>query len=101
MPVATRAITERVLPAIGLPSCPGGNAVNELGLPARVLDGDFAGWLQDAMHARRISTRVLAMRVGVHHTTISRLLHDNRDPQLSTVIALVRVLGTDAPDGRR
>jgi plasmid maintenance system antidote protein VapI len=74
--------------------------VNEVRLPDRVLNGDFAGWLRDSMHARRISTRMLAMRVGVHHTTISRLLHDKRDPQLSTVIALVRVLGNDPTELR-
>ena len=66
-----------------------------LHLPQRIVDGDFGGWLRDAMRTRRLSTRAVAMRTGVDHTTISRLMRNAREPVLSTAIALLRVLGRD------
>ncbi len=64
-------------------------------LPQRILDGDFGGWLSDAMRRRRLSTRAVAMRTGINHTTISRLMRNAREPVLSTAIALLRLLGRD------
>jgi transcriptional regulator with XRE-family HTH domain len=64
-------------------------------IPTRILDGDFSGWLRDAMKARRLSTRALAMRTGLDHTTIYRLAFGGREPSLTTAVALLRVLGTD------
>ena len=64
-----------------------------LSLPSRVTDGDFGGWLQDALAERGISQRVLAMRTGISHSTISRLVAGNRTPSLATAVAILRVLG--------
>lgn len=66
--------------------------VDDLFLPGRITDGDFGGWLREAMAERRISQRALAMRSGINHSTISRLLARGRMPSLSTAIAIVRVL---------
>jgi transcriptional regulator with XRE-family HTH domain len=63
-----------------------------ISIPARVLAGDFAGWLRDAMSARGLSTRGLAARSGVDHSTICRLAQGNREPTLATAVALLRVL---------
>ena len=49
--------------------------------------------MRDAMAERRISQRALAMRSGIDHSTISRLLARGRVPSLSTAIAIVRILG--------
>jgi transcriptional regulator with XRE-family HTH domain len=64
-------------------------------LPQRIVDGDFGGWLRDAMRVRRLSTRAVAMRTGVDHTTISRLMRNAREPVLSTAIRLLHLLGRD------
>jgi transcriptional regulator with XRE-family HTH domain len=56
----------------------------------------FANWLAGRLRERRISQRQLAARSGVNHSTICRLLRGERDPTLSTVCALARVLGWDA-----
>ena len=63
-----------------------------IAIPPRVLAGDFGGWLRDAMRARRISTRMLAVRTGLDHTTIYRLTTENRQPTLTTAVALFRIL---------
>ena len=61
-------------------------------LPAQVAEGDFGGWVREAMARRGISQRVLAMRTGVSHSTISRLVTRNRTPSLPTAVAIIRVL---------
>ena len=67
--------------------------MDDLVLPSRITEGDFGGWLRDAMADRQISQRALAMRTGLDHSTISRLLAPvPRVPSLSTAIAIVRVL---------
>lgn len=66
-------------------------------LPQRIVDGDFGGWLRDAMRRRRLSTRAVAMRTGVDHSTISRLMRNAREPVLSTALALLRLLGRERP----
>jgi transcriptional regulator with XRE-family HTH domain len=67
---------------------------SSISIPPRILDEDFAGWLRDAMAARGLTTRGLAMRTGIDHSTISRLMQGDRDPKLATAVALLRVLGT-------
>ncbi|MEO6295004.1 MAG: helix-turn-helix transcriptional regulator [Candidatus Limnocylindria bacterium] len=67
--------------------------MDDLFLPNRITDGDFSGWLHDAMAERRITQRALAMRTGINHSTISRLIAGDRIPSLSTAIAIVKVLG--------
>jgi len=66
--------------------------VDDLFLPGRITDGDFGGWLREAMAERRISQRTLAMRTGITHSTISRLLTAGRSPSLSTAIAIIKIL---------
>jgi len=66
--------------------------MDSIAIPPRVLAGDFGGWLRDAMRARRISTRMLAVRTGLDHTTIYRLTTENRQPTLTTAVALLRIL---------
>jgi transcriptional regulator with XRE-family HTH domain len=61
-------------------------------VPSRVLRGDFTGWLRDAMTERGFSTRMLAIRAGVDHSTIYRLTTGERQPSLATAMALLRIL---------
>jgi transcriptional regulator with XRE-family HTH domain len=72
--------------------------MQDLQIPGQVADGDFAGWLREALAARRISQRVLAMRSGVNHSTISRLL-DGQSPAWTTAVAILRVLGASESVG--
>jgi transcriptional regulator with XRE-family HTH domain len=66
--------------------------VDDLFLPSRITDGDFGGWLRDAMAERRISQRTLAMRTGLDHSTISRLLKHGTSPSFGTAIAIIKIL---------
>lgn len=65
-------------------------------LPKRIADGDFSGWLRETMAERRVTQRALAMRTGVNHTTISRIVSGERSPSLRTAIAIFAVVGTPA-----
>ena len=65
-------------------------------LPKRIADGDFSGWLREAMAERRVTQRALAMRTGVNHSTISRIVSGKRVPSLRTAIAIFAVVGTPA-----
>ena len=71
--------------------------MTELHIPPQVAAGDFAGWLRGAMATRRISLRMLAIRAGIDHSTISRLASGTREPLLSTALALVQVLEAEPP----
>jgi transcriptional regulator with XRE-family HTH domain len=73
--------------------------MDELVVPPRVRRGDFGGWLQDVMAARGMSQRVLAMRTGINHSTISRLATNQRTPTLATAVAIFEVLGTPPVSG--
>jgi len=66
--------------------------MDEFFLPDRIINGDFSGWLRDAMAERRITQRALAMRTGIDHSSISRLLARDRIPSLNTAIAIFKVL---------
>jgi transcriptional regulator with XRE-family HTH domain len=62
----------------------------------------FVAWLSGRLKEKRMSQRLLALRSGVNHSTISRLLKGDRMPSLSTVTKLTRALGAsegeaDAP----
>ena len=52
----------------------------------------FHDWLAGELRGRGISQRQLAMRSGVDHSTISRLLGGTRSPTLHTAAALARGL---------
>ncbi len=68
------------------------NSVGDIAVPARMLEGDFAGWLREAMASRGISQRMLAVLSGIDHSTISLLARGERQPSLGTALALIRVL---------
>jgi transcriptional regulator with XRE-family HTH domain len=59
------------------------------------MDGSFADWLRGRMAERGLTQRMLALRTGISHATISRLLKGNRQPSLATAMALLSVLGPD------
>jgi transcriptional regulator with XRE-family HTH domain len=67
--------------------------MDSIALPARIVGGDFAGWLRDTMRARGFSTRMLQLRTGIDHSTIYRLTRGQRQPSLATALALLSVLG--------
>lgn len=69
----------------------GAGLVDDLILPRRITDGDFSGWLRDALAERGISQRTLAMRTGIDHSTISRLTQ-GRSPSFDTAIAIIKIL---------
>jgi transcriptional regulator with XRE-family HTH domain len=50
------------------------------------------------MRRRGISQRQLAMRSGVNHSTISRLLRGDRSPSLRTATLLARALHSPSSD---
>jgi len=77
------AVSDTSLSARGLP---------HLTIPPRWLEDDFAAWLQERMEQRGISQRMLALRAGVSHSSVSRLLSGDRSPSLPTALALLRVL---------
>ena len=73
----------------------GDDAGQILVVPPAWLDGDFAAWLQERMDERGLTQRMLALRSGVNHSTISRLINSNRQPNLSSALALLRVLAAE------
>jgi transcriptional regulator with XRE-family HTH domain len=52
----------------------------------------FNLWLRRQLRERRMSQRQLAAQSGVDHSTISRLLREDRRPSLTTATKLVRAL---------
>jgi transcriptional regulator with XRE-family HTH domain len=70
-------------------------AVDDIRIPKRVIEGDFAGWLRDAMNARRMSARMVGLRTGLNHSGITRLLYGGREPTVATLVALLRLFGDD------
>lgn len=69
--------------------------MESLDIPQRILAGDFAGWLRDAMKARGMSARMVGMRTGINHSTVTRLWHGERQPTLATAMALLRLLSSE------
>jgi transcriptional regulator with XRE-family HTH domain len=54
----------------------------------------FARWLAAELRAQRLSQRALAVRSGVDHSTIARILRGDRIPSLVTATRIVEALGT-------
>jgi transcriptional regulator with XRE-family HTH domain len=75
--------------------------MDNIALPPRIVGGDFAGWLRDAMRSRGLSTRMLQLRTGIDHSTIYRLTLGQRQPSLATALALLRVLGEGSEESSR
>jgi transcriptional regulator with XRE-family HTH domain len=65
--------------------------VSPLFIPPRWVHGDFAGWLSEAMSSRGLSARVVAMRTGINHSTVTRLALGERQPTLATAVALLQL----------
>jgi len=52
----------------------------------------FGAWVSARLRSMRMSQRQLAMRSGVHHSTISRLINGGRTPSIRTAIRVARIL---------
>ena len=63
----------------------------------------FKSWLRAQLAEKKMTQRLLAMRSGVDHSTISRLLSGDRMPSLRTATRLARGLReiNDDADGPR
>ena len=57
----------------------------------RTLPG-FGSWLAAELRARNVTQRALAIKAGVHHSTISRLMRGHVGPSLKTATRLVVAL---------
>ncbi|MFN8620627.1 MAG: helix-turn-helix transcriptional regulator [Chloroflexota bacterium] len=55
--------------------------------------GDFGAWLGRVLARRGISQRMLAMRSGVDHSTISRIVSGEHEPTFVTAALLAAALG--------
>ena len=60
-------------------------------IPRRVLEGDFAGWLRDAMNERGMSPRTVGLQAGVDPRWVARILYGGRQPSMATAFALLRL----------
>jgi transcriptional regulator with XRE-family HTH domain len=60
---------------------------------------DFNTWLRAQLNEKQMTQRHLAMRSGVDHSTISRLLSGDRMPSLRTATKLARALRELHDDG--
>jgi hypothetical protein len=69
--------------------------VENIQIPQRIIEGDVAGWLRDEMNARRMSARMVGLRAGINHSSVTKLLYGGRQPTLTTTVALVRLFGGD------
>lgn len=70
--------------------------MDSIRIPPRIVDGDFTGWLRDAMNARGMSARMVGLQTGMNHSTITRLLSGDREPRFTTLIALLRLFADQA-----
>lgn len=52
----------------------------------------FAGWLRDEMAQHRVSQREVALRAGLDHSALSRILR-GREPYFRTAVRLAGALG--------
>lgn len=58
----------------------------------------YGEWLGMQLEQRQISQRAVAMRAGVDHSTLSRLLRNARTPSLRTMSRLATVVGWPPPE---
>jgi transcriptional regulator with XRE-family HTH domain len=65
-------------------------------IPGRVLEGDFAGWLRDAMNERGMSPRTVGLQAGVDPRWVSGILYGGRQPTIATALALLRYFGEES-----
>jgi len=76
---------------------PPGDDLDSEGVSMSPSPDTFNEWLERRLKASQMTQRQLALKTGVDHSTISRLIHGNRLPSLRTAAALARGLGV--PDG--
>jgi hypothetical protein len=65
--------------------------VDDIRIPARIVEGDFRGWLRDAMNAKHMSPRMVGRQTGMDPTAVARLLYGGRQPTLMTLMALINL----------
>ena len=70
-------------------------------VPSAWFEDRFGEWLRVRMAERGVTQRMVALRSGVSHSTISRLIDRDRRPSLSTALALLRVLGSEPAGSER
>ena len=66
-----------------------GGAVGDIRIPSRIVEGDFRGWLCDAMNAKHMSPRMVGRQTGLDPKAVARLLYGGRQPTLMTLMALI------------
>jgi hypothetical protein len=64
-------------------------AVDDIRIPTRIVEGDFRGWLSDAMNAKHMSPRMVGRQTGLDPTAVARLLYGGRQPTLMVLMALI------------
>lgn len=69
--------------------------MDNMRIPARILEGDFAGWLRDAMNERGMSPRMVGLQAGIDPRCVAQILYGGRDPTIATALALLRLLGAE------
>jgi hypothetical protein len=74
---------------------PRGLVLDGIHIPRRVLEGDFAGWLRDAMNERGMSPRTAGLQAGVDPRWVSGILYGGRQPTIATAFALLRLFGEE------
>ena len=62
-------------------------------IPSNPENQAFAAWVERRMAERRISNRVLALRAGTDHSTISRIRTGKRVVSFVTAIRIIQALG--------
>jgi len=63
-------------------------------------EAGFDEWLRSRLKAMRLSQRQLALRSGVDHSSISRLIRGDRVPSLGTAMKLARSIDSSDLDLR-
>jgi hypothetical protein len=69
--------------------------VDNVHIPPRILEGDFAGWLRDSMNERGMSIRMLGLQAGIDPRCVAQILYGGREPTIATALALLRFFGTE------
>ncbi len=58
----------------------------------------YGEWLRVQLEQRQISQRAVAVRAGIDHSTVSRILRTARNPSLRTIGRLANVVGWPPPE---
>ena len=77
----------------------GGTTLDNIQIPARVVAGDFTGWLRDAMNEWGMSPRLVGLRAGIDPRRVTQILYGGREPSIETALALLRFFETEPSTG--